>query len=118
VLGVPTSEPLAQGDPLRVCSLVNISSPNEGDQVSGKLTVTGVNNTFEGNVVVYLEKGSQRFAQKSTIGGYGPGRLFPWSVTLNLTDLAPGDYVLVATDGGDPAGTGRAWVDTRTVRVT
>jgi hypothetical protein len=117
VLGVSTATPLAKENPLSVLSLMNISDPNEGDEVTGRLTVTGVNNTFEGNVVVYLERGGQRFSQRSTIGGWGPGRLFPWRTTIDLSALAPGRYTLVATDGGNAEGTGHAWVDTRVIEV-
>jgi hypothetical protein len=118
LLGVPTATPVAQQKPLSVLSLMNISDPNEGDAVTGKLVVRGVNNTFEGNVVVYLERGGQRFAQRSTIGGWGPGRLFPWETTIDLRALAPGRYTLVATDGGNAAGTGHAWIDTRVIEVS
>lgn len=118
VLGVRSSEPIAQGKVLSVLSRMSISDPNDGDQVTGMLTVRGVNNTNEGNVVVYLERGGQKLAQRSTIGGWGPGRLFPWKTTIDLSKLAPGRYTLVATDGGDAAGTGHAWVDTRVIEVS
>jgi hypothetical protein len=117
VLGVPTATPVAQQKILSVLSRMSISDPNEGDQVTGRLTVKGVNNTFEGNVVVYLERGGQRFEQTATIGGYGPGRMFPWKTTIDLSTLEPGRYTLVATDGGDAAGTGHAWTDTRVIEV-
>ena len=44
------------GKVLDTLSLVSISDPNQGQVVSGSLKVTGVNNGFEGTVVVYLER--------------------------------------------------------------
>ena len=49
LLGVDISQPIGNSPALRTLSLVNISTPNEGDKVSGQLKVTGVNNAFEGN---------------------------------------------------------------------
>ena len=54
-------EPIANAPLLRTLSLVDISSPNEGDQVSGKMTVTGTNNSFEGTSVVYLERNGKKY---------------------------------------------------------
>ena len=56
LLGVDISQPIVNGPALKTLSLVNISSPNEGDEVSGQLKVTGVNNAFEGNSVIYLQR--------------------------------------------------------------
>jgi hypothetical protein len=117
LLGVDISRPIPAAPILETLALVNISSPNEGQQVSGRLTVTGVANTFEGNVLVRLERGGRQVEQRATIAGMGVDRMFPWSVKLNLTDVTPGKYTLVATDGGDAAGKGHAWVDSRTIIV-
>jgi hypothetical protein len=116
VLGVPTATPVAQGPVLSLLSLVSISSPNEGDQVSGKLTVTGVNNGFEGSVVVYLEQHGHHYLVHPTIGGWGGNRLYPWKVVLDLSKVKPGDYTLVAQND-DPSGRGMAPTDTRVITV-
>jgi Immunoglobulin-like domain of bacterial spore germination len=116
VLGVPTSEPLSQGKVLKTLSLVNISNPNEGAQVSGKLVVTGVNNSFEGTSVIYLERNGQKYLMKPTIGGMGGKKLYPWTVTLDLGKVAPGQYTLVAQND-DPSGQGHPETDTRTIIV-
>ena len=117
LLGVDISRPIGNAPVLSTLSLVNISSPDEGAKVSGQLTVTGVNNSFEGNVVVYLERNGKKYLQQPTIGGQGLHRLYPWTVTLDLTKVQPGEYTLVAANG-DPSGRGRHDTDTRTIEVT
>ena len=53
--------------------------------------------------------------QQPTIAGW-EDRLFPFEVTFDLTDVAPGDYVVISqTD--DPSGEGRFHVDTRRITV-
>jgi hypothetical protein len=117
VLGVPTSEPLSQGKVLQVCSLMSISNPNEGAQVSGTLTVTGVNNGFEATVNVYLERNGKRFLMTPTMAsGAYEDKLFPWRATLDLSKVQPGEYTLVATND-DPTGHDNPSIDTRTIVV-
>jgi hypothetical protein len=117
VIGEPTSEPLSQGKVLQVCSLMSISNPNEGAQVSGMLTVTGVNNGFEATVNVYLERNGKRFLMTPTMAsGAYEDKLFPWKATLDLSKVQPGEYTLVATND-DPTGRNRPSTDTRTIIV-
>jgi hypothetical protein len=116
LLGVDISKPITNGPVLKTLSLVNISSPNEGDRVSGPLTVTGVNNAFEGTSVVYLERNGRKYLTTPATGGFGANKLFPWSVTLDTTRVAPGTYSLVA-ENDDPSGQGHVDADTRTIEV-
>jgi hypothetical protein len=117
VLGVPTTQPVEAGRVLDTLSHVSISAPNQGDAVSGDgLRVTGLNNGFEGTVAVYLQRGGQRYAEQPTIGGSYADRLFPWEVTLDVSQVPPGTYTLVAQND-DPSGRGHAATDTRVVRV-
>lgn len=117
VLGVPTSEPLSQGSALKTLSLMSISSPAESDKVSGPLTVTGVNNGFEASLSVYLERNGTRYAVTPGMSaGWQGDQLYPWTVTLDLTDVPPAKYTLVAQND-DPSGNGKAATDTRTVYV-
>jgi hypothetical protein len=117
VLGVPTSEPLAQGKVLDTLSLMSISDPNQEAKVSGQLTVTGVNNGFEASVLVYLEAGGKKYdVTPGMATGWGPGRLYPWTVTLDLTKVQPGQYTLVAQND-DPSGQGHPETDTRVIEV-
>jgi hypothetical protein len=116
VFGEPTSEPLAQANPVKVCSLVNISSPNDGQQVSGQLTVTGVNNAFEGTSVIYLERDGKKYLTTPVIGGFGPDKLYPWTASLAVSTIPPGEYTLVA-ENDDPSGQGNPAQDTRVLEV-
>jgi hypothetical protein len=117
VLGVPATEPIAPGRVPDTLSLVSISDPNEGDSVTGdRLRVTGLNSGFEGSVAVYLERNGRRFAIQPTIGGGYPNKLSPWSVILDLSDVAPGTYTLVA-ENDDPTGRNKPDKDTRTIVV-
>ena len=116
LLGVDISQPVGNAPILRTLSLVNISSPNEGEDVSGKLTVTGTNNAFEGTSVIYLQRQGKKYLVTPTIGGQGLHKLFPWTVTLDLTKVQPGEYTLVA-ENDDPSGQGHPDTDTRTVEV-
>ncbi len=116
LLGVDISQPVRNAPILKTLSLVNISSPNEGDQVSGKLTVTGTNNSFEGTSVIYLQRHGKKYLVTPTIGGQGGHQLYPWTVTLDTTKIPPGGYTLVA-ENDDPSGQGNPDTDTRTLEV-
>jgi hypothetical protein len=116
LLGVDVSSPVPAGKVLDTLSLVNISDPNQGQVVSGRLKVTGVNNAFEGTVVVYLERNGKQHLVRPTIGGMGGNRMWPWTVTLDLDQVRPGTYTLVARND-DPSGQGKAPVDTRVIQV-
>jgi hypothetical protein len=116
LLGVDISHPVPAGPVLDTLSLISISDPNQGQVVSGHLTVTGANNGFEGSVLVYLERHGRRQLVTPTIGGWGGDTLYPWTVTLDLGKVAPGTYTLVARND-DPSGQGRAPVDDRVIEV-
>jgi hypothetical protein len=116
LLGVDVSQPVPAGKILDTLSLVNISDPNQGQVVSRSLKVTGVNNGFEGTVVVYLERNGRHRLTKPTIGGMGGNRMWPWTVTLDLHRLRPGTYTLVAHND-DPSGRGNPAEDTRVIQV-
>ncbi len=115
LLGVDITQPISNGPVMKTLSLVNISSPNEGDTASGLLKVTGVNNAFEGNSVVYLQRNGRKYLVSHATGGQGGNKLYPWTVTLDTSKVAPGEYTLVAEnpdDSGQAADT-----DTRTIEV-
>lgn len=116
LLGIDIADPITAAPVLRNLSLVSISNPNEGAIVSDRLTVTGVNNGFEGTVAVYLEQNGHHYLTQSTIGGTAGHRLYPWKVTLDLSRVTPGTYTLVAHND-EPSGRGTAPVDTRVIHV-
>lgn len=122
VLGRPTSEPLSNGPVLETLSLVNITTPAEGAVVSGNLSLTGVANSFEANVVVTMQRtGSTEidFQQGVMAEGSMGEKLFPFAATIDLADLEPGSYVLTAmTD--DPSGGAEGFgpfVDTKLITI-
>ena len=120
VLGVPTSEELATARDLDVLAHVNLSDPFEGQVVDNDepLVVRGVGNSFEGNIVTRIQRweGTEVVAEEPAIAGSYEDRLFPFEVTFDLTDVAPGDYVVISrTD--DPSGEGRFDTDTRRITV-
>jgi hypothetical protein len=116
LLGIDISEPIGNAPVLTTLSLVNISSPNEGAKVGGQMTVTGVNNAFEGNVVVYLERNGKKYLPRPAVGGMGLHKLYPWSTSFDLSTIQPGEYTLVARNGNG-SGRGEPDLDTRTIEV-
>jgi hypothetical protein len=121
VLGVPTSEPLAAGSDLAVLAHVSLSDPSEGTTVDNDepFTVTGVGNSFEGNIVTRIQRLSgvvEIVAEEPAIAGTYEDRLFPFEVTFDLAAVPPGDYLVVSrTD--DPSGEGRVHVDDRRITI-
>lgn len=107
VLGVPVSEPLANGPVLQTLALVSLTSPAEGEVVSGgSLEVSGVANSFEANVVVRVQRyqGNEVvLTEPITAEGWMGEQLFPFEGTLDLSDLEPGEYLLSASTD-DPSG--------------
>ena len=107
VMGVPVSEPLANGPVLQTLALVSLSSPSEGESVSGgSLEVAGVANSFEANVIVTLQRweGTEVVLQEPiTAEGWMGDQLFPFSGTLDLSGIEPGEYLLSASTD-DPSG--------------
>lgn len=107
VLGLPASEPLAEGSFIETLSLVNIDSPAHGAVVSGDtLEVSGVANSFEANVIVKLQRFEGTFVafQQGVMAEDWMGeQLFPFSESFDISDLEPGQYVLTASTD-DPSG--------------
>ncbi|QIX27356.1 hypothetical protein ncot_12645 [Nocardioides sp. JQ2195] len=120
LLGVPAAEPLSNAKVLDTLSLMSITSPAEGKQVSGKFTATGANNGFEANLVWSVLDGDKVVKEGfGTADGWMGNRLFPWKVEVDVSGLAPGDYTFrVSNDdpSGGAEGSGPA-VDTRTIVV-
>lgn len=124
VLGVSTDHPVAAGRVSDVLSLMNITSPTEGQGMErGQVVVTGTNNGPEGTVVVELVRTSPTgdvtvLTESGTASGTGDlGRLYPWRVPIDTSDLPTGTYTLVASNAqlaGDGEGLPPAR-DTRTI---
>jgi hypothetical protein len=122
VLGVPTSEPLANGPVLETLAHVSLTTPVEGETVSGTLEVSGVANSFEANVIVRLQRYEGTFIalqEPITATGWMGEKLFPFSGSFDISDVAPGKYILMAmTD--DPSGGAEgngAFTDTKFITI-
>ena len=120
VLGVPTSEPLTTGSDLAVLAHVSLSDPSEGTTIDNDepFTVKGVGNSYEGNIVTRIQRweGTEVVKEEPAIAGTYEDRLFPFEVTFDLTDVPPGDYLVVSrTD--DPTGENRFHTDSRRITV-
>lgn len=118
VLGVPTSEPLANDPILETLSRVNLTTPVEGQEVTDTLEVEGVSNSFEANVPWLIEDsaGTDVASGAITAEGYMDTKLFPFRDSIDVSSLDPGTYTfIVMTD--DPSGAGNVDEDSRTVII-
>ena len=123
VLGVDTSAPVANAPVLDTLSHVSLTSPSEGQVVSGgKLAVEGVANSFEANVVVRVQRyeGTEIVAQEPfTAEAWMGDKLYPFSGSIDLSGVPAGKYLVMAmTDdpSGGAEGSG-AFSDTRIITV-
>ena len=114
VLGVPTSEPLAEGDPMAVQGSVWIISPQEGDTVGTTFTVEGRGAFFEANVSWQLLQGGEVVQDGFTTAEEGMV-LSPYSFEVTAE---PGDYVLRVYDADMSGGEGNGEAeDTKNITV-
>jgi hypothetical protein len=115
VLGMPTSEPLAEGDPMQVQGTVWIINPQDGDVVEGPIQVEGRGAFFEANVNWELLQDGEVVDEGFTTAEEGMV-LSPYSFTV---DAEPGDYVLRVYDADMSGGEGNGEAeDTKRVTVT
>ena len=120
LFGLSTEAPFAAKSPLRTLNLVNITSPVEGDTVSGDtLLVTGVANSFEASGPCRLIVGGKEVALEGyQSDGWMEDRLFPFEVELPLDGVSGEVVVQCETDdpSGGTEGNGPA-IDTKTITV-
>jgi hypothetical protein len=119
VLGVDTSEPVANAPQLDVLAAVSVTSPAEGDTVSGTFTASGVASSFEATVPWQIRQGDKVVKQDSTTALGWLDKLYPWKTDIDVSDLAPGTYTFVAMTDDPTGGTegGGPTEDTRTITV-
>jgi hypothetical protein len=121
VLGVPTSEPLANAPQLDVLALVSVSNPAEGRDVEGSFSADGVASSFEGTVPWELQNAAGDVVLEGFAQAEGwMDKLYPWQTgPIDVSGLPAGQYTFVAmTD--DPSGGaegGGPTVDTRTITI-
>ena len=104
MFGIDTDGGVANADQLDVLSLVSVTSPESGAEVSGTFTANGVASSFEATVPweVRDSSGAVVLDGFSTAEGW-MDRLYPWEGEVDVSGLAPGEYTFAAmTD--DPSG--------------
>jgi hypothetical protein len=115
LLGVPVSEPLAQGDPTDVLAQVWIIEPPEGAEVTAPFEVSGLAAAFEANVQWELMQGD-RVVKRGFTMAEECCTMAPYS--FNVKSVPPGEYTLVVHDSDPSGGEGFApWQDTKRVTV-
>ena len=121
VLGTTATEPVAAAAPLDTLSHVNLTTPAEGQPVTGTLPVEGLASSFEANVLWTLEDESGAAVDDGffTAEGFMGDRLFPFAGTIDLSSVDPGSYTLVVeTDDASGGAEGPGpFADSRTVVV-
>ena len=114
VLGVPASEPLAQGDAVDVLAQVWVIDPPEGAELTAPFEVSGLAAAFEANVVWELREGDTVVKSGFTTAEECC-TMAPYSFTVNAP---PGEYTLVVQDTDPSGGEGFGpWTDTKRVTV-
>ena len=104
VLGVPTAEPLAEGDPISTLALVNVTTPQHGATVSGSFVAEGVASSFEATVPWQIRQGKEVLLEGFSTAEGWMDKLYPWMTEpIDVSGLEPGEYTFVAMTS-DPSG--------------
>lgn len=127
VLGVPAERDadfpgvraFSNAPALDTLSLVQISVPDEGQEVSGSFTANGAASSFEGTVPWELRNSDDDVVLEGFAQGTMEDHLTPWATEeIDVSDLAPGSYTFVAMTDDPSGGEGDGpTTDTRTVIV-
>lgn len=119
IFGIDSTAGITNGSPLDVLNLMSITTPAEGETVTGTLTASGAANSFEASVRWQLRQGETIVKEGfATAHGWAGNRLFPWETTIDVSELPPGQYTFFAfTD--DPTGgeTGGPSTDSKTITI-
>ena len=118
LFGVDTADGLEAAKELDVLALVNITTPEEAQAVTGKFTAEGVASSFEATVPWQIRQGDDVVKEGFSTALGWIDKLYPWTTEVDVTGLAPGEYTFVAlTD--DPSGGegGGPTEDTKTIIV-
>ena len=119
VLGVATSEPLANAPQLDVLALVSISNPAEGRDVDASFSADGVASSFEGTVPWELRNAGGDVVRSGVAQGTMEDHLTPWETgPIDVSDLPAGTYTFVASTDDPSGGEGPGpTTDTRTITI-
>jgi hypothetical protein len=118
LFGVDTADGVEAAKQLDVLALVNVTTPEEGQAVTGKFTAEGVASSFEATVPWQIRQGDKVVKEGFSTALGWVDKLYPWTTDVDVTGLTPGEYTFVAmTD--DPSGGegGGPTEDTKTIIV-
>jgi len=118
LFGVDTADGADAAKQLDVLGLVNVTTPEEGQAVTGKFTAEGVASSFEATVPWQIRQGDKVVKEGFSTALGWIDKLYPWQTEVDVTGLTPGEYTFVAmTD--DPSGGegGGPTEDTKTIIV-
>ncbi len=119
LFGVDTSDGVEAAPPFDVLNLVNVTAPEEGATVSDSFTAKGLASSFEATVPWQIRQGDQVVAEGFSTAEGWMDKLYPWEAEVDVSELAPGEYVFAAmTDdpSGGAEGNGPS-EDTKTITV-
>lgn len=104
LFGIDVSEPVKRAGWMRTLAMVNVTVPAQGGQVDGDtLDAEGLASSPEANVPWQILQGDDVVLEGFATAEGWMDKLHPWHVSIDVSDLAPGDYTFVAmTD--DPSG--------------
>lgn len=118
LFGVDTADGVEAAPQLDVLGLVNVTTPEESQAVSGTFVAEGVASSFEATVPWQIRQGDAVVAEGFATAGGWQGKLYPWQTEVDVSGLEPGEYTFAAmTD--DPSGGegGGPTEDTKTIIV-
>ena len=120
LFGIDTADGVANADQLEVLSLVNVTSPEQGAEVSGSFTATGVASSFEATVPWEVRDSSDAVVVRGFATAEGwMDALYPWETEVDLSGLAPGTYTFIAMTDDPSGGEGNPpQYDTKTIEVS
>jgi hypothetical protein len=105
---------------LDVRALVNVTTPQEGAEVSGSFTAEGVSSSFEATTPWEIRDADGKVVKKgfATADGW-MDKLYPWKTDVDVSDLAPGQYTFVALTDDPSDGEGKGPTeDSKTITVS
>jgi hypothetical protein len=118
LFGLDTSGGVEAAKQLNVLGLVNVTTPEEGQAVSGAFTAEGVASSFEANVPWEIRQGDAVVKEGFATAGGWIDKLHPWQTEVDVSGLEPGEYTFAAmTDDPSEGEGGGPTEDTKTIIV-
>ena len=103
--GEPSAEASA---PPRTAELITLATPAEGATVSGSFEASGKANSPEANVPWEIrdDSGETVLEGHATAKGW-MDKLYPWTTTVDVSELEPGAYIFIARTDDPSDGEGK-----------